>query len=363
MGSITNTQLKYGAGYRPPSVADVQKSFPPPPEISIKAHPAATPTIQAAGVDMSSAIGMFQSAAANIANAYPSILSDYAAYSERGRWASMDYFQRAVDASKEVPGLALDYTKQIFGLMDDDSNFDVRSVYSEVGGRAMLELENVVTGISDPESVQQKLTSLPGYQFQMQQGQQALERSQAAKGGLLGGGALAEAARYGQGFAENAYQQYIQNVQNIAQLGSPAEVARLNALSEQNAWKRGLLSSAFAGGLSSLFNTPTLLQEQAKYLGDYDLNTAGTRLATNLKGLDAQTGLLSQAANLQSTGLLQNAQYQQNAAMQTAQYEYDAAKAAEAQQLQIELANQQAENAAQARAVDLTKKLASSVSV
>lgn len=45
----------------------------------------------------------------------------------------------------------------------------------------------------------------PGYDFRMQQGQQALERSAAARGGLLGGAALKQVARYGQEYASNEY--------------------------------------------------------------------------------------------------------------------------------------------------------------
>jgi hypothetical protein len=46
----------------------------------------------------------------------------------------------------------------------------------------------------------------PGYQFRMNQGQQALERSAAARGGLMNGGTLKSLARYGQDYASNEYQ-------------------------------------------------------------------------------------------------------------------------------------------------------------
>lgn len=48
----------------------------------------------------------------------------------------------------------------------------------------------------------------PSYQFQMQQGQQALERSAAAKGTLLTGGALKGLARFGQGLASTFDDKY-----------------------------------------------------------------------------------------------------------------------------------------------------------
>lgn len=46
----------------------------------------------------------------------------------------------------------------------------------------------------------------PGYDFRMQQGQQALERSAAARGGALSGGALKDLTRFGQGVASDEYQ-------------------------------------------------------------------------------------------------------------------------------------------------------------
>ena len=45
----------------------------------------------------------------------------------------------------------------------------------------------------------------PGYQFRQQQGQQALERSAAARGGLLNGGTLKALTRYGQDTASQEY--------------------------------------------------------------------------------------------------------------------------------------------------------------
>lgn len=52
----------------------------------------------------------------------------------------------------------------------------------------------------------------PGFQFRLQQGQQALERSAAAKGGLLSGGTVKAEQRYAQDYASNEYQ----NVYNRA---------------------------------------------------------------------------------------------------------------------------------------------------
>lgn len=46
----------------------------------------------------------------------------------------------------------------------------------------------------------------PGYQFRLAEGQRALERSAAARGGALGGGSLRALTRYGQDYASGEYQ-------------------------------------------------------------------------------------------------------------------------------------------------------------
>ena len=59
----------------------------------------------------------------------------------------------------------------------------------------------------------------PGYQFRLDQGNQALERSQAARGGLLSGGAMKDAMAYNQGQASqeygNAYNRFQTDRSNI----------------------------------------------------------------------------------------------------------------------------------------------------
>ena len=67
----------------------------------------------------------------------------------------------------------------------------------------------------------------PGYDFRMQQGQQAIERSAAARGGALGGGTLKALANYGQDYASNEYQNAFSrwNTQNNEQFNRLAGIA------------------------------------------------------------------------------------------------------------------------------------------
>jgi hypothetical protein len=69
----------------------------------------------------------------------------------------------------------------------------------------------------------------PGYQFRFEEGQRALDRGAAARGGLLSGGYGRKAIRYGQGFASNEYANVYNRIANIAGLGQTGATTSGNA--------------------------------------------------------------------------------------------------------------------------------------
>jgi hypothetical protein len=62
----------------------------------------------------------------------------------------------------------------------------------------------------------------PGYEFRKSEGMRGLERSAAARGGLLSGGFGRKAIRYGQDYASNEYTNVYNRIANIAGLGQVA---------------------------------------------------------------------------------------------------------------------------------------------
>ena len=90
------------------------------------------------------------------------------------------------------------------------------------------------TPFGEPVPKPQDIASDPGYQFRLQQGQQALERSAAAKGGLLSGGTMKDLTAYSQGMAsqefQNAYSRY-QDAFNRFQADRTSRFNRLASLS------------------------------------------------------------------------------------------------------------------------------------
>lgn len=114
----------------------------------------------------------------------------------------------------------------------------------------------------------------PAYNFDLAQGQQAIQRSAAAQGGLVSGGALKDLNDYSQGFAANQYQQSYQNA--LAQYQQAYNIFRNNSTDSFNK------QAAIAG----------VGQVSTNYLG-----AAGQSAAANNANI-AQTGAAGQAAGM-----------------------------------------------------------------
>lgn len=79
-------------------------------------------------------------------------------------------------------------------------------------GSDFSDYENQLRGLmSDPSKIQQTA----GYQFDVDQGNQAINRSAAARGQLGGGGVLAELAKYGQGMASKEYGNQVNRLSSL----------------------------------------------------------------------------------------------------------------------------------------------------
>lgn len=81
----------------------------------------------------------------------------------------------------------------------------------------------------DEQSRSDLFQKSPGYQFRIDEAQKALQGSQAAKGGLLSGGAMKEMNAYTQGIASDEYGSYINQLQGLAGIGQQSAAAMANA--------------------------------------------------------------------------------------------------------------------------------------
>jgi hypothetical protein len=95
------------------------------------------------------------------------------------------------------------------------------------------------------------MTADPGYGFRLSEGQKALDRQAAARGGLISGGALKAAARYGQEMGSqeytNAFNRY--QAERNAQLNPLQSLAGMGQTTMTNLGSMGASNAANVGNL------------------------------------------------------------------------------------------------------------------
>jgi hypothetical protein len=139
----------------------------------------------------------------------------------------------------------------------------------------------------------QQAEQTPGYQFQLQQGTQALDENAAANGTLMSGNTGVALQQYGQNLAQNAYQQTYNNALNAYQANASTLTAGTNL---------GLSSTGQLGqaNLTTAGNTANIDLTSGQEIAQQENNAAAARAG----------GILGQAAGYSSaiSGAAQGAQ-------------------------------------------------------
>lgn len=154
-------------------------------------------------------------------------------------------------------------------LTDSQNNaLGALAPYQASGNAANSKLGNLLGTTGNPNSTGYgsliapfnpgDLTNDPGYKFNLAQGDQALSRKEAASGNMFSGGALKEAQTFGQGLADNTYnnafQRYLsQNQNTYNQLSGQAGVGANAAGAAGNIF--GNIGAAKAGADINTGNT------------------------------------------------------------------------------------------------------------
>lgn len=143
-----------------------------------------------------------------------------------------------------------------------DQTYSGEAPYRQLGMQAGGKLSDLLgtsgnTGATGYGSLTQPFTAKdylanqdPGYQFQLDQGQKALQNSQAANGGVLSGAALKDLIGYNQGMASTGYQNAwnrwnTQQNNTVSRLGSLAQLGQAAASNQASG------ASTFAGGIAN----------------------------------------------------------------------------------------------------------------
>ena len=158
--------------------------------------------------------------------------------------------------------------------------------YNQMGQSAVSQLASLFGlggsngGVPNAAAATSALTQFPGYQFGLQQGTQALDRSAASQGLLLSGGQLKAAQQYGQGYAmQNAWNPYVSQLNTSAGLGENAAAmvgnqgvqtgANVGAsqLAAGQAQASGIIgtNNAIQGGLQSSLLSYALQNQNGQY--------------------------------------------------------------------------------------------------
>jgi hypothetical protein len=183
--------------------------------------------------------------------------------------------------------------------------------YREAGVNALGVLQRTAGNVPAAFSfTNQDMYADPGYGFRFSEGQKALDRSAAARGGLISGGALKAATRFGQDMGSQEYQ----NAYNRAFTGYGADVARENQLYNRQAALAGIgqTSTNFTNtaGAQNAANVGNLITSGAAasaagQMGQYNAINSG--LGTYLKYTSNND--LTDALNKQNMLLQQRSTY------------------------------------------------------
>jgi hypothetical protein len=176
--------------------------------------------------------------------------------------------------------------------------------WRQAGIRALPKLEAQQNMMPAAFTGQVDLTQDPGYAFRLSEGQKALDRSAAARGGLISGGALKAAQRFGQDLGSQEYQ----NAYNRALTKYNADVAR-----EATGYNR-------LAGLAGIGQTATgqigaAGQNMATNVGNLMTSGAAANAAGQVGATNALTGGLSTYLNYNQGNNLVNALNARNVSM------------------------------------------------
>jgi Sec-independent protein translocase protein TatA len=146
----------------------------------------------------------------------------------------------AAKSAAATTAAATDQATQLQREMYQQTRED-QAPYRTAGYNALAEMQRTAGNV--PGAFQFGMDQFqqdPGYAFRLSEGQKALDRSAAARGGLISGGALKAATRFGQDMGSQEYQ----NAFNRALTGYNTGVASENQLYNRQAALSGIGQTA-----------------------------------------------------------------------------------------------------------------------
>ena len=205
---------------------------------------------------------------------------------DRAANTQADAASRAAEGSAAATRYAADLQQQQYR-----ENVDRQQPFYQAGVNALPEL--MAASRYTPFG-QEQFQADPGYGFRLSEGQKALERSAAARGGLISGGALKAATRFGQEMGSQEYTNAFNRYQAERQ-------SRLNPLQSLTGMGQTTANTIGAAG-----------QNMASNVGNYGVAGANAMGEGYMGAANARASGYMGATNALNSGLSNYLGYQQN---------------------------------------------------
>lgn len=185
--------------------------------------------------------------------------------------------------------------RNILGISSQEGDFDFSQITDEqigewgsgpVGGilRQLRDIDRSMGTMQEQptdarQNALQDFFTSPGYEFRLDQGTQAIERSNAARGRLDSGASLKDLTQFGQGIASQEFNNYANRLASLAGVGQSATNAGVSQganFAAQQGNLMGQLGNARASGYVGAFNANPLSANNLMGLGS---NILGGMLA------------------------------------------------------------------------------------
>lgn len=200
--------------------------------------------------------------------------------------------EAAAAMQKEVAGEQLDLQRRMY-----EEGVARQQPFLEAGQGALNQLIPLASEYT-PFGMQQ-FEQDPGYQFRLEEGLKALDRQAAARGGLISGGAMKAAQRYGQGLASQEYQSAF----NRYQAERAARLQPLQSLAgvgQTTAQQIGAAGQAYGQGASNV------LGQMGTNVGNLMTAGAQARASGYVGSANAMTSAIGQGLNFYQNQQLLN---------------------------------------------------------
>lgn len=202
--------------------------------------------------------------------------------------AGASIYSASSGADAQADAAAQANATQMASIEENRRQFDQTTAnfkpFLESGYDSLASLKKLMGG--GPESLD-FLRNMPGYQFQFDQGEEALLHSASARGGVAGGNTLRELTKFGQGLADQSIWKYIAQLTGQAEsgqaaAGNQAGFGAASAAANQNA-RNGIANNQIGMGnvnaagqvatgtsIANMFNNPQVVDALRSSFGGGD---------------------------------------------------------------------------------------------